>query len=183
MIQLSGKYITNLGQIFNKNTDGFSDKEFIHMFIDNLDDTIDWLENGVTESKWNALYEALDIILKDCKDKRSPPEVFKAIGYLQNSLMHIGFLLHHGQMLARNYKSLVAKQNRDKQDRTDPKQQEAIAEAKRIWDRNPNLSLDKVAQHIINEEIAYKELSTVKKWIAPYNPKRKTKKETQDNAL
>lgn len=50
---------------------------------------------------------------------------------------------------------------------------EAIEEAKRIWALNPNHSLDMVASTIANKGIAIKSHATIKKWIAPYNPKKK----------
>lgn len=73
-------------------------------------------------------------------------------------------------------KNAVAKQNRAKQDRTNPNKQKAIDEAIRIWGNSPNYSLDEVAERIRNARITDKSHSTVKQWISGYNPTRRKKK-------
>ena len=73
-------------------------------------------------------------------------------------------------------KNAVAKQNRAKQDRTNPNKQKAIEEAIRIWGNSPNYSLDEVAERIRNARITDKSHSTVKQWISGYNPTRRKKK-------
>ena len=75
-----------------------------------------------------------------------------------------------------NMNTIVAKQNRSKQDRTDPNKQNAIDEAKRIWGSSPNYSLDEVAERIRRAGITNKSHSTVKQWISKFNPTKRAKK-------
>lgn len=72
--------------------------------------------------------------------------------------------------------TIIAKQNRAKQDRTDKNKQKAIDEAIRIWGNSPNYSLDEVAERIKKAEITDKSHSTIKQWISKYNPTRRKKK-------
>lgn len=75
-----------------------------------------------------------------------------------------------------NMNTIVAKQNRAKQNRTDPNKQNAIDEAKRIWGSSPNYSLDEVAERIRRAGITDKSHSTVKQWISKFNPTKRAKK-------
>lgn len=72
--------------------------------------------------------------------------------------------------------TIIAKQNRAKQDRTDHNKQKAINEAIRIWGNSPNYSLDEVAERIRNAKITDKSHSTIKQWISGYNPTKRKKK-------
>ena len=81
-----------------------------------------------------------------------------------------------------NAKTITAKQNRAKRKTTtDPNKAAVTARAAEIWQARPNLSLDDVAEKIRNEPtsngepLTDKSHSTIKKWIAPLNPKAKPK--------
>ena len=186
-IHSDGKYISNQGIIFSEESKQGYYKEFI-LYLSNekhLDEAIDWL-NSITEHKWNKLYESLKTLENEHKknlevitnllgvDKCIDGSgALEAITYLQQSLNSIGFMLMSGAAISKHMKTLVAKENRAKQNRTDPNKKKAIDEAIMLWKRTPRLSLDDVAELIRNAKISDKSHSIVKQWIAPFNPKRR----------
>ena len=183
-------YISNQGIIFSEESKQGYYKEYV-LYLSNekhLDEAIDWL-NSITEYKWNKLYESLKTLENEHKknleiitnilgvDKCIDGSgALDAITYLQQSLNSIGFMLMSGAAIAKHMKTLVAKENRAKQDRTDNNKQKAIDEAIRIWGNSPNYSLDEVAERIRNTGITDKSHSTIKQWISKYNPSRRKKK-------
>lgn len=101
-------------------------------------------------------------------------ELFKKDNILR--IAHLVAKHEHLLNLLSIAKNAVAKQNRAKQDRTNPNKQKAIEEAIRIWGNSPSYSLDEVAERIRNARITHKSHSTVKQWISKYNPTRRKKK-------
>lgn len=189
-IHSEGKYISNQGIIFSEESKQGYYKEFVlHLSNEkHLDETIDWL-NSITEHKWNKLYESLKTLENEHKKNLEiitnllgvdkcidGSRALEAITYLQQSLNSIGFMLMGGAAIAKHMKTIVAKENRAKQNRTDPNKQKAIDEAMRIWRNSPNYSLDEVAERIRNAKITDKSHSTIKQWISGYNPTKRKKK-------
>lgn len=72
-----------------------------------------------------------------------------------------------------NTRKITAKINGSAQRKENPMKQSTINEAEKLWKENPALSLDNIANIIISKNIASRSQSTIKQWIAPYNPKKK----------
>ncbi|OOF43829.1 hypothetical protein BKK51_09480 [Rodentibacter trehalosifermentans] len=75
-----------------------------------------------------------------------------------------------------NTKTVNAKINGATQRKENSMKQKAIDEAKKLWEEDPRLSLDNIANTIINKNIASRSQSTIKQWISPHNPNRKAEK-------
>ncbi len=188
-IHKQNKYISDQHKMFSEENRAELLKEFANQLEANLDSTISWL-SSIGENKWNKLYESLEIIENEHKQNINTiktlveekgyvflnyNETLEAVAHLQKALNHIGFMLLASEAIANNLKMITAKQNRRKQNRTDPNKQKAIDEAKTMWKRTPKLSLDEIAEHIRQIKISDKSHAQIKKWIAPYNPNRKNK--------
>lgn len=71
--------------------------------------------------------------------------------------------------------TIVAKQNRSKQDRTDPFVEKARDRAKQIWQAHRKQSLSDTAYQIKQELDLRKSSSTIQEWIRDLNPNSKKK--------
>lgn len=188
-IHKDNKYISQQGIIFSdKAKDSYKELALYLSNENNLNATIQWLNSEVTERKWNNLYDCLKLLENEHKKNMEVitnllgvdkcidnSGALEAITYLQQSLNTVGFMLMNGIAIASNMKTLIAKENRAKQDRTDPNIEKARERAQQIWQAHRSQSLLDTAYQIKQELDLRKSPSTIQEWIRDLNPNAKKK--------